>query len=62
VIFRISSLAALVCAVSAPVWLAVTGSTAAIWVAAVMAALIWWKHRGNIQRLRGGTEPRIGAK
>lgn len=28
----------------------------------VLAALVIWKHRANIARLRAGTEPRIGAK
>jgi glycerol-3-phosphate acyltransferase PlsY len=34
-------------------------------LAAVMAALaaaVIWKHRGNIARLRSGTEPKIGLK
>ena len=31
-------------------------------VAVVMAALVIWKHRANIGRLRAGTEPRIGQK
>lgn len=28
----------------------------------VAAALVWWRHRGNIQRLRAGTEPRFARK
>jgi acyl phosphate:glycerol-3-phosphate acyltransferase len=24
--------------------------------------IVFWKHRENIERLLGGTEPRIGAK
>ncbi len=28
---------------------------------ALLAALIFWRHRANIERLRAGTEPRIGA-
>ena len=35
-----------------------TGKTA-VWVAGVMSALIWWRHRENIARLRDGTEPMI---
>jgi glycerol-3-phosphate acyltransferase PlsY len=27
-----------------------------------MALLCVWKHRGNIDRLLSGTEPRVGAK
>ena len=33
------------------------------WLApAVIAGLIFWRHRANIERLMAGTEPRIGAK
>jgi glycerol-3-phosphate acyltransferase PlsY len=28
----------------------------------VLAAMIVWRHRGNIQRLLAGTEPRLGAR
>lgn len=31
-------------------------------VTLVLAALVVFKHRGNIRRLRAGTEPRIGAR
>ncbi|MCA0401188.1 MAG: glycerol-3-phosphate 1-O-acyltransferase PlsY [Proteobacteria bacterium] len=31
-------------------------------VIVVMVALLWWKHKGNIQRLLAGTESRIGEK
>ena len=30
--------------------------------AVVAAALVWWRHRANIQRLRNGTEPRFARK
>ncbi|HKJ08786.1 MAG TPA: glycerol-3-phosphate 1-O-acyltransferase PlsY [Gammaproteobacteria bacterium] len=59
-IFRISSLAALVAAVLAPLyfwWL--HPEPAFIAVAAVMTALLFWRHRDNIRRLLGGTEGRI---
>ena len=29
---------------------------------AFLAAMIVWRHRGNIQRLLAGTEPRFGAR
>jgi glycerol-3-phosphate acyltransferase PlsY len=29
---------------------------------AVIAALLVWRHRGNIARLAAGTESRIGSK
>jgi glycerol-3-phosphate acyltransferase PlsY len=38
-------------------------SPAAYIIFAVLAgALIWWRHRANIQRLLAGTEPRIGQR
>lgn len=32
-----------------------------VWFTAVVGAAVVWKHKGNIQRLRAGTENRIGA-
>jgi glycerol-3-phosphate acyltransferase PlsY len=58
---RISSLAALVAAVSAPIW-AIWLSPTAIVLCASLAGLILYRHRENIQRLARGEEPRIGAK
>jgi glycerol-3-phosphate acyltransferase PlsY len=34
---------------------------AIVWMGAFLAAMIVWRHRGNIQRLLAGTEPRFGA-
>jgi glycerol-3-phosphate acyltransferase PlsY len=61
-IARISSLAALVAAVLSPLWLALLGYGDAVVLGMALAALILWRHRGNIARLRAGTEPRIGQK
>ncbi|EKE43722.1 hypothetical protein OCGS_2056 [Oceaniovalibus guishaninsula JLT2003] len=59
---RISSLSALIAAALAPLYaLWWAGWPLAVGVAA-MAALIFLRHRGNIARLRVGTEPRIGRK
>lgn len=60
--FRISSLAALVAALSAPLWLWLFGRGDAVALAAVLAALVWQRHGANIRRLLDGSEPRIGAK
>jgi glycerol-3-phosphate acyltransferase PlsY len=61
--FRISSLAALTGAVSAPVFCfmlyGVHPYTAAC---AVLALLLIWRHKANIKNLLAGSEPRIGAK
>ncbi len=61
-LFRISSLAALVTSVLAPVYLALLGAAKTqILALAVMAAFLVWRHKDNIQRLLQGTESRIGA-
>jgi glycerol-3-phosphate acyltransferase PlsY len=38
------------------------GSTYAVVACAVVGLVVIWAHRGNIKRLLGGTEPRIGSK
>ncbi len=61
-VFRYSSLAALVAALAAPLyvfWLAPI--VAYIAVAVVMTALLIWRHRSNIRNLMAGTEGKIGA-
>jgi glycerol-3-phosphate acyltransferase PlsY len=61
--FRYSSLAALVAACLAPVyvlWFAPIGAYIALSVA--MTLLLVWRHRGNIRKLFAGTEGRIGAR
>ncbi|MGD9965008.1 MAG: glycerol-3-phosphate 1-O-acyltransferase PlsY [Hyphomonadaceae bacterium] len=61
--FRFSSLAALCAAAIAPVMALVAGfSWEEIAFTLVLAALIFWRHRANIERLLAGTEPRIGDK
>lgn len=61
-VFRYSSLAALVAALAAPLyvlWLAPLMVYLAI--AIVMTALLIWRHRSNIRNLWIGTETKIGA-
>ena len=59
---RISSMGALVAsAASVPLALSLGHGTTAL-LCLMLAALIWWRHRGNISRIRAGTEPRIGSK
>lgn len=62
VIARISSLSALISAASAPIWAFLLGAPQAVVIGALLAALIFWRHRANIERLRAGTEPKIGQK
>lgn len=58
---RISSLAGMSAAITAPfVALALGHRTEAIALAAT-AVLVVWQHRTNIARLRAGTEPRVGG-
>lgn len=60
-IFRISSLAALTAAVTAPVYtILILGWNAFAWVALVMSALLIYRHKSNIQKLIAGTETRLG--
>lgn len=63
-IFRISSLAALVAAVIATItgFGGVAPDDATAWLILVLSALIFWRHRANIARLRAGTEPRSDGK
>lgn len=62
-LMRYSSLASLVAAMVAPIAAGyLVGSIHITTAAAVMSALLIWRHRGNIQRLLNGTEPRIGSK
>lgn len=63
VIFRYSSFAALCAAAIAPLF-ALIGQFdwSEILFTLVLAALIFWRHKANIERLIAGTEPKIGAK
>jgi glycerol-3-phosphate acyltransferase PlsY len=68
---RISSVGGMAAAVAAPIAAVVLGQAlpfgdkfAFVVMAiglAIMAAIVIWRHRANIARLRAGTEPRIGA-
>lgn len=62
VIFRYSSLAALVAALATPVYLALFGRYDLLWLSLILVALIYWAHRENIIRLLNGSESRIGGK
>ena len=59
---RISSLAGMTAAVSAPIAAAVLGDFDAVFLLVALALIVLWKHRENIERLIQGTEPRVGAK
>ena len=59
-ILRISSVAGMAAAASAPISAAVLGEQARFPLLLGFAILVVWKHRENIRRLLAGTEPRIG--
>ena len=59
-IMRISSLAGMAAAASAPVTAAVIGDTMRFPLLVGLAVLVIWQHRGNLRRLAAGKEPRVG--
>lgn len=62
-VFRISSLAALTACVLSPLYLWGLGAPAIyVFTFVLVAALLLWRHRSNIERLLAGTESRIGQK
>ncbi len=61
-IWRISSLSALIAAALSPVYMMLFSEHLYAALAAVLAFLIFVMHRENIARLLKGEEPRIGAK
>jgi len=59
---RISSMGALTAATFACVLAAVMGHPQIALLAALLGALVIWKHLPNIERIKAGTEPKIGRK
>ncbi|MEL6233851.1 MAG: glycerol-3-phosphate 1-O-acyltransferase PlsY [Pseudomonadota bacterium] len=59
---RISSLAAIVTVLTAPVWLFLAGGRDAVWALVLLSALVLARHSANIARLLAGREPRIGSR
>ena len=59
---RYSSLSGLVASAATPVllWFFVDPKPAVLFL--ILTTLVWIKHRGNLARLRAGTEPKIGSK
>ena len=62
VIWRISSLSALIAIALSPAYFLLSHHDAYAALALILAALITFMHRENIRRLIRGEEPRIGAK
>jgi glycerol-3-phosphate acyltransferase PlsY len=63
-LFRVSSLAALVACALAPLFFALIRPSRAseAWLLAAMVVMIFIRHHENIRRLLTGSEPRIGAR
>jgi glycerol-3-phosphate acyltransferase PlsY len=61
VLLRLSSVAGMAAAASAPVAAAVVNQQALFPMLLGFALLVIWKHRENIRRLARGEEPRLGA-
>jgi acyl phosphate:glycerol-3-phosphate acyltransferase len=58
---RISSLSALVAAALSSLWLMLLGEGRMILLVVLLTVLVYARHWANLQRLKAGTEPRIGA-
>ncbi len=61
-LLRYSSVSALVASAATPVILWLMGERQMAELFALLAVLLWWRHRENIKRLVLRTEGRIGAK
>lgn len=59
---RISSVAGMVAACSAPVAAALLERFDIVMLLLALALIVLWKHETNIERLLDGTEPRVGSK
>ena len=59
-IVRVSSVAGIAAAASAPVTAGVIGDEGRFPLLFGLALLVIWKHRDNIRRLMAGNEPRVG--
>jgi glycerol-3-phosphate acyltransferase PlsY len=61
-IFRYSSLSALLTVALAPVYAIWLGTPLLVWFGIGVAVLVWIRHHENIRRLLKGEEPKIGKK
>jgi acyl phosphate:glycerol-3-phosphate acyltransferase len=59
---RYSSLSALIASAATPAVLWFLGERQMAELTVLLAILLWWKHRENLQRLTAGTEGKIGSK
>lgn len=59
---RMSSVGALAAAASSTFWLVLLGAGEAFLLGVVLTLFVYGRHWANIQRIKAGTEPRIGRK
>lgn len=59
---RISSVGALTAAMSTTVWMLMMARVDLLIMGTIMTALIYWRHRENLKRIKAGTEPKVGKK
>ncbi|GAA4220224.1 glycerol-3-phosphate acyltransferase PlsY [Sagittula marina] len=59
---KISSVGAIVAAASVAPWTLMLGRTDLTIVALLLTLIVLWRHKDNINRLRAGTEPKVGKK
>ncbi len=62
VMTRISSLSALVAAALSSLWLFVFNQGQMLVLVILLTVLVYIRHWANLQRIKAGTEPKIGAK
>lgn len=61
--FRYSSLGAIAAAITAPILaLALLGTGDMLTAVFCISLLLYWRHSENLQRIRAGTEPKVGDK
>lgn len=61
-ISRISSLSALVAAASTAIWLVVFDRGTMLFLTVMLTVLVYLRHWSNLERIKAGTEPKIGQK
>lgn len=59
---RMSSMGGLVAAAASSILVVVLGYGMGYILCVILTAIIVWRHRANITRIRAGTEPKIGQK
>jgi glycerol-3-phosphate acyltransferase PlsY len=61
-ITRMSSVGALTAAMSCTVWSLFMARLDMLVLATLLTVLVYWRHKENLERIKAGTEPKIGQK